>query len=144
MFASFEGKKVVRRIQGRPRRTNERWSGSTLSLLGSVKLIHCFQSSPQHFPCPSFQKSLSFLNTLQFSHRGHERGKGLFLFSLQSFLLAFESLPLGRARPSHVAFFPEASTLPTTSGTVGYVQFFVMFRQYEQGDISIPWCLIHL
>src|SRR5208283_3896164 len=128
MFVSFEGKRVVRRIQGRPRRINERWSGSTLSLLGSVKLIHRFQPSPQHFPCLSFQKSLSFLNTLQFSHRGCKRGKGLFLFSLQSFLLAFESLPLSRARPSHVAFFPKASTLPTTSGTVAYDAFLVMFQ----------------
>src|SRR5208282_2649753 len=102
--------------------------GSTLSLLGSVKLIHCFQPFPQHFPCPSFQKSLSFLNTLQFSHRGRERGKGLFFFSLQSFLLAFESLPLGHARPGHVAFFPEASTLPIMSGTVGYDAFLVMFQ----------------
>src|SRR5208282_5096461 len=99
MFVSFEGKKVVRRILERPRWINERWSGSTLSLLGSVKLIHCFQPSQQHFPCPSFQKSLSFLNTLQFSHRGRERGNGLFLFSLQSFLLVLESLPPGRARP---------------------------------------------
>src|SRR5208282_5510699 len=128
MFVSFEGKKVVRRIQGRPRRINECWSGSTLSLLGSLKLIYCFQPLPQHFPCPSFQKLLSFLNTLQFSHRGCERGKGLFLFSLQSFLLAFESLPLGCAQPSHVTFFPEASTLPTTSGTVGHDAFLVMFQ----------------